>query len=394
MTQVSNFCPFFGCISCIIGTCVRTEHTYGENGLNIEDTLGVEDVIVSKILLYPCNERTRVMEEQKLQEQVKQEWMQQEQAQQEPPQQELTGRYQAAVDSFVDKIKSDPNIIAIILCGSLAYDQVWEKSDIDMTVVVRDQQLKNYSYCILEDDITINVSISPRSGFKRTLEGQCGGSFLHSYMAKGRIIYSTDDSLYEYFEEYKEMGNDDIASSVFYSACELIHCYDKAQKWLTVKKDPLYSQYYLLKAAEVIARMEVCLSGESPSREAILKAYKLNPHLITPYYHNAMSHYYSQEELQAAIDGIDAYLEQQLEVIKKPVLEYMADQEMKTVTMITMYFRTESHFIVGIFDYLAEKGVILKISQTIRITPKSKLAVEEIAYQCPQPGGFGSYGFK
>ena len=68
-------------------------------------------------------------------------------------------------------------------------------------------------------------------------------------------------------------------------------------------------------------------------------------------------------------------------MIKKPIIDYMSDGEMKTVTMIAKFFNAEGHFIIGILDYLTEKGVIVKVSQTIRITPKSKLAVEEIAYQ-------------
>lgn len=295
---------------------------------------------------------------------------------------EMTDRYQAAADSFVDKVKSDPNVVAVIICGSLAYDQVWEKSDIDMTLVVRDQVLKNDSYCIVEDDITINVALVVRSNFKRYLDSIHGGSFMHSYFSQGKIVYSTDDSLMDYFEDFRKMGSDDMAMTVFFAACELVHIYDKCLKWLTVKQDPLYSQYYLLKAAEVIARIEVCLTGESPSREAIIKAYSLNPNLITQYYQQATSHHYSSVEVLNAIYGIDRYLEQHLDIIKKPVLNYMSDHEMKTVTMITKYFRTDSHFIVGIFDYLADKGVILKVSQTIRITPKSRMAVEEIAYLC------------
>lgn len=294
---------------------------------------------------------------------------------------EMTKRFQEATDSFVDKVKSDPNVIAVIICGSLAYDQVWEKSDIDMTLVVRDQSLKNYSYCIVEDDITINVGLVVRSNFKRYLDGIQGGSWMHSYLSRGKIIYSVDDSLEEYLEEFRRIGSDDKAMSVFYIACELVHHYDKCLKWLTVKQDLLYAQYYLLKAAEVIARMEVCLHGESPSREAILRAYSLNPELITPYYQEAMSHHYSREEITEAIAVIDKYLDKNLDIIKKPVLDYMNDQEMKTVTMITKYFHTDSHFIVSIFDYLADKGIIYKVSQTIRITPKSKPSVEEIAYQ-------------
>jgi predicted nucleotidyltransferase len=294
---------------------------------------------------------------------------------------EIKERYLRAIESFIEKIKGDPNVIAVIVAGSLAYDLVWEKSDVDMMVVVRDQVLKNTSYCIVEDDITINVGLTVRSGFKRYLDSIRGGSFMHSYLSRGKVVYCTDDSLVEYFEDFKQLGRDDLANSVLMAACELVHLLDKCNKWLRIKKDPLYAQYYLLKAAESIARIEVLTNGESPSREAILKAYTLNPDMIAPYYQKAMSHHYCIEEIEEAISKIESYLQSHLERIMQPVLEYMSDGEMKTVTMITKHFQTESHFIIGIFDYLADQGLIAKISQTIRITPKSKKAVEEIAYQ-------------
>ena len=292
----------------------------------------------------------------------------------------LKERYLAATESFIDKIKSDPNIIAVILCGSLAYDQVWEKSDIDMTVVVRDQNIKTGSYCILEDDITINVSIAPRSDFKRFMERSTGGSFSHAYYAKGQIIYSIDESFNEYFEEQKIIGNDDISLNIFYDACELLYSYQKATKWLKVKKDPVYAQFFLLKAAESMARIEVSLQGDPPTREVIQQALKISPDLINPYYELAMSRLYSEEELEALIEGINAYLIKNLDMIKQPVLEYMRDQEIKTVTMLAKYFHVEGHYIINLLDYLADQGVLAKVSQTIRITPRGKKAVEEIGY--------------
>ncbi len=298
----------------------------------------------------------------------------------ESMQTELQQRYKDALDSFIEKIKDDQNVIAAILCGSLAYDVVWEKSDIDMTLVVRDQVLKNDSYCIVEDGITINVHLMVRSSFKRGLERNIGGSFSQSYFAKGRIVYTIDDSLYEYFEDLKKLGSDDIALSVFYTACYLITIYDKCQKWLIARKDPLYAQYYLLMAAEAIANMELCLNGQPSSREAIQKAYDINPEMITTFYEKAMSHHFSEEEIRSAIDKIDRYLEMNLDVIKKPVIEFMADRQIKTTTLISKHFHSDSHFLINIFDYLAEKGIIEKVSQTIRITPKSKPSVEEVGY--------------
>lgn len=293
---------------------------------------------------------------------------------------ELQEQFNAATESFIGKVRIDPNVIAVIICGSLAYDVVWEKSDIDMTLIVRDQHLSNESYCIVEDGITINVSVVARSSFKRYIESQLGGSFIQSYYSRGKIVYTTDDSLYEYFEEIRKPGCDDIELSIFNIACELVHLYDKCRKWMTVKKDLHYTQYYLLKAAESIARIEVFMSGESPGREVILRALEINPDVIKPFYTNAMSHPMNKEEILQAMASIERYLEEHLDIFKKPALTFLSDQQLKTVTLITRHFHTEGHFIIGIFDYLAEKGVIEKVSQTIRITPKSKLAVEEIGY--------------
>lgn len=295
-------------------------------------------------------------------------------------QKELKDHYNAAVDSFVSKVTKDPNVIAVIICGSVAYDVVWEKSDIDMTVVLRDQTLNNTSYCIVEDGITINVDLVLRSSFVRWMGKSIGGSFSQSYLAKGKIVYTTDDSLHECFEDMKKIGSDDIALTVFYNACELVGIYDKCQKWLYARKDLLYAQYYLLKAAEVIARIELCINEEPISRESIQKAFKLNPEVITPFYQEPMSHHFSEGEVSRAIETLDSYLENRLDIIKKPVIEFMADEQIKTSTLISKHFHMEGHFIVCIFEYLAEKGIIEKVSQTIRITPKGKMAVEELGF--------------
>lgn len=293
---------------------------------------------------------------------------------------ELRERYMAAVDSFVSKVKDDPNVIAVIVSGSLAYDVIWEKSDIDMTVVIRDQNLKNDNYCIVEDGITINVYLAQRSGFKRHMEQSIGGSWLHSYMSKGKIVYSTDDSLYEYYEEIKKIGADDMALSMVYLAAELIENRDKCMKWLTARKDPLYAQFFLLLCAEAMVRMEACSHQLTIGRDTIQKAMELNPDAIRPLYTDAMSHHLSEEEILSRIEHVDRYLLEKSEIFKKPVLDFMADQQIKTMTLIAKHFRAESHFMVGVFEYLAEIGVIEKAAQTIRITPKSRMAVEEIGY--------------
>ncbi|OKP83213.1 nucleotidyltransferase [Paenibacillus sp. P3E] len=293
---------------------------------------------------------------------------------------ELRARYIAAQNSFIGKVSSDPNVIAIIISGSLAYDVIWEKSDIDMTMVVRDQPLATTTYCIDEDGILINVYLVVRSDFKRGMERALGGSFAQSYYSKGKMVYSTDDSLIEYFEDLKIIGSDDIAISALHIASQLVFLRDKTRKWLTVRQDLLYAQYYLLKAAESVAHMELCIRGEAISREAIQRAQLLNPEVLAPLYQDAMSHHMTIAEIESGLECLDKVLERHLPIFSRPVLEFMRDQEIKTATLINKHFHVQSDQLVGVMDYLVQQGILEKVTQTIRITPKSKPAVEEAGY--------------
>ena len=53
-------------------------------------------------------------------------------------QQKVQSRYQTALEAFTTRLKTDSQVIAAILAGSMSYDVVWEKSDIDMIVVVKE----------------------------------------------------------------------------------------------------------------------------------------------------------------------------------------------------------------------------------------------------------------
>ena len=51
----------------------------------------------------------------------------------------IKARFQEALELFTAKVKQDSYIIAAILGGSMSYDQVWEKSDLDILLVGRSE---------------------------------------------------------------------------------------------------------------------------------------------------------------------------------------------------------------------------------------------------------------
>jgi len=289
-------------------------------------------------------------------------------------------RFEAALSTFVDKIKTDPNIMAVILYGSLVNDTVWEKSDMDTYVLVREMKLGTHSFCVEEDGLIINVNLQTEFEFKRMLERSLGGGMMYSMFSQAKIVYAKDDSMQDFLIGMQKMGKDDIALSFFQQATGLIYYMEKIEKWLTVKDDPQYAQLWVLQANYVYANMRLILDDKPPSREAVLKVMEYNPDFIKPVYERPMQGAMTREEVWDILKLFRKFLEDNLDLLKIPVVSYMSDGEVRTVTTLVKHYRMDSHGLYHIFDFLEEMGVVARVTETTRITPKSRMAIEEVAF--------------
>ena len=299
----------------------------------------------------------------------------------EKSEQEITERYLNAVNDFIETAKKDVNVIAVVVMGSLANDVVWEKSDIDAMVVIRDQKITVPEFCIDADGIVLNMSVQERGSFARMLER---GGFANSFMSKAKVMYTTDEGITQMIEQNKQIGEKDAQRSAMFAACDAVCMIEKAEKWLYVKKDYTYCRYYIIKIAESIANIEIWKAKEAPGREVLQHAHKLNPELIERFYYYPMRGDLTKNELEALIKEADGYLTQNIDYIAVPILDFLDDGELKTLTMFYRQFHAGGHFLVHLLEYLASKGIIERASETVRITPKSRPSFEEIAFISPK----------
>src|SRR5581483_8106648 len=155
-------------------------------------------------------------------------------------------RYEEALASFVARVKQDRYIVAAILYGSLAYDDVWEKSDIDMMLIVRDDKAANHFYALVENGITIHAETMTRSQFKAKVEGSLQGAWEQSMLARSTLLFSTDDTLQEYYENVRHVGSRDREMQMLRATSSVLPMLTKAEKWLIVKNDPTYCFLYIM----------------------------------------------------------------------------------------------------------------------------------------------------
>jgi hypothetical protein len=187
-------------------------------------------------------------------------------------------RFAMALDTLTETIKGDRSILAAILCGSLAYDSVWEKSDIDLVLVgVDDKKVQTAAHALLENNVNIHVHVLARSEFRKLVEGALRHSFIQSLLAHGRLLYSHDPSIASIFATLQHSAMRDNEIQLLRAGIGVLPLLYKAQKWFHVRRDLDYCALWLLYAATALAQIEVISRRQLVDREVIPQALALNP---------------------------------------------------------------------------------------------------------------------
>src|SRR5215467_4470842 len=131
----------------------------------------------------------------------------------------VENEFNTALSVLVEQVKRDRSILAAILCGSLSHDTVWSKSDIDLLLVTIDDKKANKdSLCLYANGINVHAILMPRADFRKTAEGVIRNSFMHSLLAKGRLLYTHDDSIAALYERLHDLGERDTRMQLLATA--------------------------------------------------------------------------------------------------------------------------------------------------------------------------------
>ncbi|MEO8335196.1 MAG: hypothetical protein ABI664_09495 [bacterium] len=293
-------------------------------------------------------------------------------------------RFSAALDALVEQVKDDKSILAAILCGSLSHDTVWAKSDIDLVLVtIDDRKFDKESITLYADGVNVHAQMMPRSEFRKLVEGSIRNSFAHSYLAKGRLLYTHDESIVDLCARLGELGERDTRMQLFRAATEALPPLYKAHKWMITRGDLDYSALWILYTATPLARIEILEARQLADREVIPQALKLNPSLFRTIYSDLINTRKTTATVRAALDAIDTYLADRATTLFAPVLDHLRDVgEARSCTEITNYFSRNFGIedIVTACEYLADRGLIGKASTAVRLTKMSNVAVQELAF--------------
>jgi hypothetical protein len=294
--------------------------------------------------------------------------------------------FNTALTALVEQVKRDGSILAAILCGSLSHDTVWSKSDIDLVLVtIDDKKAAKDSLCLYADGINVHAILMPRADFRKTAEGALRNSFMHSLLAKGRLLYSHDESIAALCERLHELGERDTQLQLLAAAAHALPYMYKAHKWLITRGDLNYTTLWILYSANALAKIEVLEAGLLVDREVLPQALKLNPSFFQLIYTDLLNAKKTQRVVEAALAAIDAYLLKRAVRIFAPIVEHLTEVgEARSATEIDHHFRRNFGIegVSGVCEYLADQGLIGKAPLPVRLTKRSNIDVNELAFFC------------
>ncbi|WP_284645462.1 hypothetical protein [Paenibacillus silviterrae] len=300
-------------------------------------------------------------------------------------QEHTTARFRQALQAFVKKVEQDDQVIAAILLGSLSYDQVWEKSDIDLKLIVHDQKLGVGYKCFVEDEVPMNTGIMTRNEFKRWVERAIAGSFHHSMLVRSTLLFTKDASIADYFERIRYVGSRDRQLQLLRLGSHTLSMLAKAEKWLYVKRDVSYSAFWIIKMVDILSQIEVLLHADVPMREAVHQALAYHPEFFQAIYTEMIRGEISEAKVESALQKINDYLNDKAEQLFEPIVTYLKEEmDLRTVTEIVDKFRVvieiDAGSVTTACDWLAERGLLMKAEAETKATPKSRVALTEPAY--------------
>ena len=296
-------------------------------------------------------------------------------------QEDVRARYQDAVETLCDKLKRDSHVLAAILWGSLAYDQVWDKSDIDMYIVMRDEKMKPTSYVLVENDVFIHAQLYPRNSFKKMLEGR--SIFFQSTIELSTLLFSHDETIEQFYvERGQKIGAKDRENALIREACGLFPTLVKAEKWHYVKNDVEYAFMWLMWVVESLARIEVISRGEIVRREVIHQAIQFNPDFFNAIYTDLIHQPKTAEANQAALDAVNGYIEKRVDDIFESLFQFLAEAHgPRSMREINDRFRRVAQTgMTSACEWLSDRGYIDKVSAPMRLVKGSRVNVEEAAF--------------
>ena len=119
------------------------------------------------------------------------------------------------------------------------------------------------------------------------------------------------------------------------------------------------------------------------SLKEVLQALAYNPSFFRSIYVDLIQHSADEAAIRTALGQIDGYLTAKHMLLFAPILHYLSEADgARSVSELDLHFkkRAQVDSLGSAYEWLADRGVLRKLSTPVRMTRKSSVFMDEAAY--------------
>src|SRR4030095_15479195 len=207
------------------------------------------------------------------------------------------------------------------------------------------------------DGVNVHALLMQRAQFRRLVEGAVHQSFMHSFLAKSRVLFTHDDSIADLCARLQKIGERDTSLALLGAGTHVLPCLYKARKFLVTRGDLDYTALWLLYAATPLAQVEVISARRLVDREVIPQALSLNPEFFKTVYTDLLNAKKTKKAVGTALEGAETYMAKRAALLFAPVLDYLREAgDVRSASDIEDHFvrRFDVECVTTTCEYLAD----------------------------------------
>jgi len=295
----------------------------------------------------------------------------------------LRQKFDNALESFMNRIESDNSILAVFVLGSYTNGIVWEKSDIDMVIVTKEEKVLQDLIVIRENEVQICAYIISRNDYRRNQQRFLQGSITHHMLSTSKLIRSSDRGISEFNRDMFSVADRDKELQILVRSEMLVGDINKIKKTLYVEESLEKSINWVINATQEIARILIFLEGKIPGRDILTQAQEVSPNeILDKIIGEVFKNGFSKESVEYALNLIEDFIIKNTNRFFKPLFDYLKEGiGERTHSELDLHFQKATGFrgltLVESITWLSDQAILMLGVKPKRITARSRVTVDE-----------------
>lgn len=287
--------------------------------------------------------------------------------------------YQKASQKLITILKTNKKVLTVFAFGSIVNGDLWEESDIDIFVVYKDnfEEIRDVYSEIL--DIPVHMKILNKEKFLELYNTNGQKGIIRNLLISSKIVVSKDEEIDNIYNKAKYTLDKHIGLYNLVYLGSLIKNLRVSKKYL--QNNNLFTSYeVLIRALDSFSKLYLNLNGYTVSKDAVKMTMNLN-NQFNILIEKLFSSGEMKENINNTIMYIEDFLDMNINVAAKLILEYLNDREEFVSSHEIKNDEKFKDFDIKIEDILKElykRNIIVKKSRKLDLQGREKLVNENV----------------